>query len=204
MNGLRNAVPLADIQSRIDRARADAARDVLIALAIGLGGALLAVLVGRGIGNGLTAWARNRGESVWPNEAGQYPAIVRSDAVYLPSRMTGAYMVIRRPSFVEKLIVALGHAIAIARGKTPAVVESPWVQMPEPSDAQAQVTARDQATALLTSATRNGVHGAIADRAVTQVLGAVDVPLEHRLPTAQRALTPSELERITRRLEDEA
>jgi hypothetical protein len=191
---------LAEIQAKIDRARADAARDVILAV----GGALLVILVGSGVGNGVTAWARNRGETVRPDPlTGQFPAIVRSDAVYLPSRMTGAYMVIRRPSALEKIIVAIGMAVAMARGRKIERTEAPWVQMPEPSEAQMQVTARDQAHGLLTSATRNGHNSAVADKAVQQVFQANAGTLESRLPTTQRALSLAELDRITSRLEEQ-
>lgn len=195
---------MATIQNSIDTTRAHGLMNVLLYGSLGIGGAMLAVLVGRGIGNGLTAWSRNKGESVWPNAQGQYPAIVRADAVYLPSRMTGAYMVIRRPSVIEKLIVAIGHSIAIARGKPVEEKDSPWVQMPEPSEAQQQVTARDQAAALLTAATRNGQHTEVSNKAVAEVFRATEVPIETRLPVSQRTLTPADLDRITKRLEEQA
>lgn len=195
---------MATVHNSIDTTRAQGIMNVLLYGSLGIGGALLAVLVGRGVGNGLTAWARNKGESVWPNAQGQYPAIVRADAVYLPSRMTGAYMVIRRPSALEKIIVAIGHAIAAARGKPIERQESSWVQMPEPSEAQQQVTARDQAAAMLTAATRNGQHSEVANKAVQQVFSGAMVSLESRLPAAQRALSPAELDRITKRLEEQA
>lgn len=195
---------MSKVQQDIDTTRAAAFMQVVLYLSVGIGGAMLAILVGRGIGNGLTAWARNRGETVRPDPlTGQFPAIVRADAVYLPSRMTGAYLVIRRPSAMEKIIVAIGVAIATARGKTVERNDEPWVQMPEPSEAQLQVTARDQAHGLLTSATRNGQNAALADKAVQQVFRADEIPLESRLPTIQRALSAAELDRITKRLEEQ-
>lgn len=179
---------VADVQAYVDTTRAAAARDVIIALAIGLGGALFAVLIGRGVGNGITAWARNKGEVVRPDAAGIYPAIVRSDAVFLPSRMTGAYMVIRRPSAGERFIVAIGTALALSRGKPVDHYESPWVQIGETTDPN--VTARDQAVQMLAAATRN--PSTIGDR-VTRTLLATDAPAAQAIttPTSTRAIVPT-------------
>ena len=144
---------VADVQAYVDTTRAAAARDVIIALAVGIGGALFVILIGRGLGNGVTAWARNKGEVVRPDAAGIYPAIVRSDAVFLPSRMSGAYMVIRRPSAVERAIVAMGTALALARGKPVEHFEAPWVEV---GAGDPQITARDQVQGMLAAATRHG------------------------------------------------
>ena len=170
---------IADVQAYTDKARAAAARDVIIALSIGIGGGLCAILVGRGIGNGVTAWARNRGEVVRPDAAGIFPAIVRSDAVLLPSRMSGAYMVIRRPSAGERLIVAAGTAVALMRGKPVDRYESPWVQVGE---GDPNVTARDQAQGLLAAATRT--PSAIGDRVTRSMLGSSDAPTAATPPPA--------------------
>ena len=173
---------IADVQAYTDKARAAAARDVIIALSIGIGGGLCAILVGRGIGNGVTAWARNRGEVVRPDAAGIFPAIVRSDAVFLPSRMSGAYMVIRRPSAGERMIVAAGTALALARGKPVDRYESPWVQVGE---GDPNVTARDQAQGLVAAATRT--PSAIGDRVTRSMLS--DSTLQPS-PVAAAAITP--------------
>lgn len=179
---------VADVQAYVDTTRAAAARDVIIALAIGIGGALFAILIGRGLGNAITGWARNRGEVVRSDAAGIYPAIVRSDAVFLPSRMTGAYMVIRRPSAGERAIVAIGTALALARGKPVDRYESPWVQVGETNDPN--VTARDQAVQMLAAATRN--PSAIGDK-VTRSMLPTDAPAAQPMttPTTTRAIVPS-------------
>lgn len=175
---------VADVQAYVDTTRAAAARDVIIALAIGLGGALFAVLIGRGLGNGITAWARNRGEVIRPDAAGIYPAIVRSDAVFLPSRMTGAYMVIRRPSAGERFIVAIGTALALARGKPVDHFEAPWVQVGE---GDPNVTARDQAVSMLAAATRN--PSAIGDKVTRAMLP--DAPTIAAQVSAPQVTTPA-------------
>ncbi len=180
---------MAKIQQDIDTTRAATAMQVIIYLSIGIGGSALVILVGRGVGNGLTAWARNKGEVVRPDpETGQFPAIVRADAVYLPGRMTGAYMVIRRPSAAEKIIIAIGTAVALMRGKPVAQPESPWVQMEQPSDAQLQVTGRDQTHGLLTAATRSGANREVADQAVKTVFG--QTPVDHLLMSGRLPLQP--------------
>lgn len=177
------------IQRDIDTTRATALMQVIIYLSVGLGGSMLAILLGRGIGNGLTALARNRGEVVRPDpQTGQFPAIVRADAVYLPGRMTGAYMVIRRPSAAEKIIVAIGTAVALMRGKPVQQADSPWVQMETPSDAQLQVTGRDQTHGLLTAATRAGANQHIADQAVKTVFNSPAV--DHLLASGRMPLHP--------------
>lgn len=181
---------MARIQQDIDTTRAATAAQVIIYLSIGLGGSMLAILVGRGIGNGITAYARNKGEVVRPDpETGQFPAIVRADAVYLPGRMTGAYMVIRRPSAAEKIIIAIGTAIALMRGKPVPDTDSPWVQMETPSDAQMAVTGRDQTHGLLTAATRHGSNPDIAAKAINTVF-ANPAPVDHLLASGRLPLQP--------------
>lgn len=183
---------MAKIQQDIDTTRAATAMQVIIYLSIGIGGSALVILVGRGIGNGITAYARNKGEVVRPDPAtGQFPAIVRADAVYLPGRMTGAYMVIRRPSAAEKIIIAIGTAIALMRGKpVPEDTESSWVQMDPPSDAQIAVTVRDQTHGLLTAATRNGANPDIAAKAVETVFKPPAATVDHLMASGRLPLQP--------------
>lgn len=198
---------MAKVQQDIDTTRAQAMMQVVIWLSIGVGGALFFILVGRGIGSGISAWARNRGEIVRPDsQTGKLPAIVRADLIALPDRMTGSYMVVRRPSALERIIISVGTsvgtAIAISRGK-PVSDSGPWVQIPEPSEAQLQVTARDQAHGLLTAATRDGKNAEVAEKAVQRVFQANVGTLDSRLPTTQRMLSAAELDRITARLDEE-
>ena len=128
-------------------------RDSLVAAFLALGAAGLLILAGWGIGHGIRAYARNKGESVYPKN-GQWPAIVRPDGIYLPGRVPGSYMLLGRPGLLERTAQVVAYLVHVKRGQiAPPPNNEGWVLLPELTPEQLQITANDQSTNMLAAAT---------------------------------------------------
>jgi len=157
---------LAAIQAQTDRTRADALRDVAIALALAVGAAGLLILAGWGIGHGIKSYARNKGESVYPKD-GQWPALVRPEGIYLPGRVPGAYMLVGKPGLPERAAQIVAYLVHVKRGQiAPPPNGEGWVRLPALTPEQLQITSNDQSTNMLAAAT-HGVSKGEVQRAAT-------------------------------------
>ena len=128
-------------------------RDSLIAIFVASGAAGLLILSGWGIGHGIRAYARNKGESVYPKN-GQWPAIVRPDGIYLPGRVPGSYMLLGRPGLLERMAQTVAYLVHVKRGQiAPPPNNEGWVRLPGLAPEQLQITTNDQSTNMLAAAT---------------------------------------------------
>ena len=144
----------ADIQGQIDRARADALRDVVIAIALAVGAAVCLILTGHGVGYFFLAKGRNLGDTI-RIEPGK--ALVRPEGIYIPARVPGSYQLIHKPGLLERGARITAFLIGVARRENPAPPDlSTWVQLPKPDEIMPEVLERAQAAELLAAAMQGG------------------------------------------------
>lgn len=105
-------------------------------------GALVLVI---GLAFGITAWVNKRASTIYPNKQGQFPVVVRKGpgwiAIHDPNRSLGPGTVMHTPGLLERA----GYALALARGKAPAL--QPGAEYPQPADVPAMLQVASQAQA---------------------------------------------------------
>lgn len=157
-------------------------------------GALILVV---GLAFGITAWVGKRASTVYPNKQGQFPVIIRKGAGWIafhdPNRALGPGAVLHTPGLLERA----GYALALARGKAPAL--QPGADYPQPAEvgAMLQVTSQAQASQLQI-AEKSGRPKIIFS--VTQPGPTEQKPARGRMPPIALINDPSQIQAFEQKL----
>ena len=194
----RRALERQLLQAQADKAQADAeaTRNALPAATLrnmllytGVGVSVLVLAVGSAFA--AVAWLNKRATSVYPNDAGQYPVIVKRSwsgvtIVHDPNRALGPTTIYTAPS--------LAGMLSGRKGQLPAA----QFPMPGSESSMLQLATQAQAVGLVAAATRNSLGvgdprqaGQLAQALIERP--ALSAPLP---PVRLSSLEPSHVERL--------
>lgn len=158
----KRAIERQVLQAGADKARveadaAEAARPALVArnvlIALGLGVAVVVILVGSAFV--LVAWLGKRATSVYPDEKGQYPVMIRRGFGWLvmhdPNRGLGPSAVYRTPTTLH-VVADVVHYLRTGKAES-AQLDAAFPQ-PGSEATMAQIAGQAQAVGLMAAATR--------------------------------------------------
>jgi len=199
----QRAVERQILEARLDKEKADAqaAQNALPAATLrntliytGVGTGVLVFIVGSAFA--VVAWLNKQATTVYPNETGQYPVIIRKGlgwiAFHDPSRGLGPGSVYNTPTVFGQVanaaISLAGLIVAVRKGEMPQILPATMTAdypLPAGEGTMAQLATQAQAVSLMAAATRGD-----GDPQVKRQVGLVARSLISPASQARPALPP--------------